>query len=457
MNDSEQTRRSFLNRTTAVSAGLLAAPLFVPASVLGLDGATAPSERISMGLIGCGNHGCGWNLDRMFANNDQQVIAVCDVDSKHLANGQAKVNQHYSKKLARDYRCATYSDFRDLINDRTIDAVAVVTPDHWHVIPAMMALKAGKHVICEKPLTLTIAEGRALADVAKDSNLVFQTASENRSVETYIRLVELVRAGVFGEIKKVKILLPHGNRHRRNVNGSSTPPPPELDYEMWQGQAPVMPYCVSRVHYDFRWNLAYSGGVITDWGAHMIDLAHWATGNERTGPVEAEGEGEFPSRDAVWNTAHQFHMHYRYASGLKTELFTDAPGLKFEGSDGWVLSRGWRAAPETWKTNKPELLSTVLAEEQQLRRPRTDGAGGEHMEFTDAIKEGREAYAPAEVGHRTISVAHIGNIAMQLGRKLRWDPEQEEFMDDDEANTMLSRKQREPWSIKSIDSWLNVG
>jgi predicted dehydrogenase len=262
---------------------------------------------------------------------------------------------------------------------------------------------------------------------------------------------------VFGEIKKVKILLPHGNRHRRNVNGSITPPPPELDYEMWQGQAPVMPYCVSRVHYDFRWKLAYSGGVITDWGAHMIDLAHWATGNERTGPVEAEGEGEFPSRDAVWNTAHQFHMHYRYASGLKTELFTDAPGLKFEGSDGWVLSRGWRAAPETWKTNKPELLSTVLAEEQQLRRPRTDGAGGEHMEFTDAIKEGREAYAPAEVGHRTISVAHIGNIAMQLGRKLRWDPEQEEFMDDDEANTMLSRKQREPWSIKSIDSWLNVG
>ena len=225
----------------------------------------------------------------MFANSDQQVVAVCDVDSTRVAQAEQKVNAHYGEKLGRDYRCDSYADFRDLINRKDIDAVHVATPDHWHVIPALMALKAGKHVICEKPLSLTLSEGRILADVAKQSGLVFQTASENRSIESYIRMVELVKAGVFGQIKHVKILLPPSNRMRQELDSTMGEPPAELNYEMWQGQAPLMPYCASRVHYNFRWNLAYSGGIITDWGAHMIDLAHWATGNELTGPVEIEG------------------------------------------------------------------------------------------------------------------------------------------------------------------------
>ncbi|TWT82286.1 1,5-anhydro-D-fructose reductase [Planctomycetes bacterium CA13] len=431
------------------------APLVIPASALGRDGHTAPSERIVMGQIGSGDHGSGWNMDRMFANEDQQVLAVCDVDSNHLAHAETKVNKHYSSKLGSDYRCKAYSDFRDLVNDKDIDAVHVGTPDHWHVIAALAALKAGKHVICEKPLSLTLSEGRILADVAKQSGKVFQTASENRSIESYIRMVELVKAGVFGEIKHVKILLPPSNRHRQAVDPTLGKPPSGLDYEMWQGQATEMPYCESRVHYNFRWHLAYSGGVITDWGAHMIDLAHWATGNELTGPVEIEGKGEFPPRDGIWNTATSFKVNYRYPSGLTTELFTDAPGLKFEGTNGWILSRGWRGPV---KSNRPELLETVLPEEKRLRRPRTDGQGGEHMDFSDAIKEGRQAYAPAEIGHRTISVAHLGNIAMQLGRRLRWDPDQEKFADGDAAATaMLRREQREPWTIDNVDSWINVG
>jgi predicted dehydrogenase len=454
MKAARSTRRTFLRRT-AMSAGAVAAPMIVPASALGLNGTKPPSERITMGLIGCGSHGSGWNLDRMFENEDQQVIAVCDVDATHLERAQKRVDGHYSKKFGKDYRaCATYADFRELINRKEIDAVDVVTPDHWHVIPAMMALKAGKHVICEKPLSLTVQEGRLLADLANESGRVFQTASENRSVESYIRLVERVRAGVFGKIKHVKILLPPGNRHRQKVNPKFEDPPAQLNYEMWQGQAPAMPYCASRVHYNFRWNLAYSGGVITDWGAHMVDLAHWATDNERTGPVEVEGSGDFPPRDGVWNTASTFKLRYRYASGMTTELFTDAPGLKFEGTDAWALSRGWRAAATS---NKPELLDVELPPEKRLRRPRTNGPGGEHMDFTDAIKEGRAAYAPAEIGHRTITVAHIGNIAMQLGRKLQWDPAKEQFVDDAEANKMLSRPQREPWTIVNVDSWINVG
>ena len=442
-------RRQFIKTLTVA-----AAPTIIPSSALGLDGHTAPSERITMGLIGCGGHGTGWNLDRMIANSDQQVVAVCDVDSTHIANAEQKVNVHYSAESGRDYRCDTYADFRDLINRNDIDAVHVATPDHWHVIPALMALKAGKHVICEKPLSLTLNEGRILADVAKQSELVFQTASENRSIESYIRMVELVRAGVFGQIKHVKILLPPSNRHREALDPTIGKPPGDLNYEMWQGQAPVMPYCASRVHFNFRWNLAYSGGIITDWGAHMIDLAHWATGNELTGPVEMEGQGDFPPRDGIWNTASTFKINYRYPSGLTTELFTDAPGLKFEGTEGWLLTRGWRG-PMT--SNNPELLKAELTEEQRLTRPRTDGKGGEHMDFTDAIKQGRPAYAPAEIGHRTISVAHLGNIAMQLGRKLRWNPDKERFFDDDAANSMLSRQQREPWTIANVDSWLNVG
>ncbi len=440
-------RRRFLKAMSATAAAFWV----VPASSLGLDGNVAPSERVAMGLIGCGDHGTGWNLDRMFANADQQVVAVCDVDASHLARAEEKVNSHYTEKLGRPYRCEALHDFRDLINDKRTDAVMVATPDHWHMIPSLMALKAGKHVICEKPLSLTIEEGRLLADLAEQTGLVVQVASENRSIESYIRMVELVKAGVLGEVRHVKILLPPSNRHRAELDSTVETHPPQLNYEMWQGQAPVMPYIASRVHYNFRWNLAYSGGIITDWGAHMIDLAHWATGNERTGPIEVEGEGDFPPRDAVWNTATTFKLHYRYASGLTTELFTDAPGLKFEGTEGWFLSRGWRA-PAT--SNKPELLETVLPPEQQLPRPRTDGAGGEHMDFTDAIKQGRPAYAPAEIGHRTISVAHIGNIAMQLGRKLRWDPDKERFLDDDAANAMLSREQREPWTIANVDKWI---
>ena len=443
-------RREFLK---VIAAGA-AAPVVVPTSALGRAGITAPSDRITMGLVGCGQHGMGWNLDRMFSNPDQQVVAVCDVDSRHLAEAKQKVNAYYSAKSGRDYRCGTHGDFRDLVNRKDIDAVAVATPDHWHVLVALMAIKSGKHVISEKPLTLTVREGRILADAAERSGLVFQTASENRSVETYVRMAELIQEGVFGRIRHMKVLLPPSNRHREVLDTKIETPPTELNYEMWQGPAPRMPYCASRVHFNFRWNLAYSGGIITDWGAHMIDLAHWATGNERTGPVEVEGTGDFPPRDGVWNTAATFKLRYRYASGLTMELFTDAPGLKFEGTQGWLLTRGW-LGPLT--SSKPELLATTLPTRQRLRRPRTDGNGGEHMDFTDAIREGRPAYAPAEIGHRTITVAHIGNIAMQLGRKLRWDPSVERFVDDAEANAILSREQRAPWKLENVDGWLNVG
>ncbi|MCC7337576.1 MAG: Gfo/Idh/MocA family oxidoreductase [Pirellulaceae bacterium] len=452
-------RRDFLKGLGAT----IALPTIIRSSALGLGDTVAPSNRITMGLIGCGIHGTGWNLDRMLENPDQQVVAVCDVDAQHAAAAENKVNQYYSKLLGREYKCAVYRDFRELINRKDIDAVDVATPDHWHVIPALMAVRAGKHVICEKPLSLTIREGRMLADESKNSGLVFQTASENRSIDSYIKICELVHGGYIGELKHVKAMLPKGNEGRGNEDFTLQVPPDGLDYEMWQGQAPLAPYCPARVHNTFRWNLGYSGGRLTDWGAHLFDLVQWASGHQETGPVEVEGSGKFPPRDAIWNTAGEFELHYRYQDGLTMHAWSEGtPGIKFEGTEGWVMFRGWRA-PLT--ASNPKILNVEIPKTKQLHHPKTIcqreisnlRAGGEHLDFTDCIENGGPTYAPAEIGHRTISISHIGNISMQLGRKLQWDPVKEEFVNDAEANAFLGREQREPWSIQNIDSWLNVG
>lgn len=452
------TKSKFPSRRQLLKGiGALAIPAFVRPSALGLAGTLAPSERIQMGLIGCGIHGAGWNLDQMFANPRQQVVAVCDVARKHAKSAHQRVEEHYSHSPTGNVSCQVYRDFRELINKADVDAVCIATPDHWHVIPALMALRAGKHVICEKPLSLTVSEGRILADEAARSDLVFQTALESRSIDSHIRLCELVRGGYIGELRHIKVLLEKGNAARGNEDFTISDPPPHLDYEMWQGQAPLAPYCPARVHNTFRWNLKYSGGRITDWGAHLIDLAQWASGHQLTGPVEVEGTGKFPPRDAVWNTAEEFDLHYRYADGLSMHVWSEVPGIKFEGTDGWVMFRGWR---RPLRASDPKILEVEIPEEQQVHRSRTiiprkaETVGGEHLDFTDAIVHGGRTYCPAEIGHRTITISHIGNISMLLERRLEWDPESETFRNDREANAMLSRPQREPWTIANINRWL---
>jgi predicted dehydrogenase len=479
------SRRAFLKIATATAAGAAAAPHIVPSSALGLDDTVAPSNRVIYGYVGCGNHGAGWNFDQVFRCADAQIIAVCDVDESHLSAAKAKVDEHYGRQLGKDYKgCATHGDFRELVNRKDIDVVGVATPDHWHVIPAMMAAKAGKDVICEKPLTLTVAEGRLLCDAVKQAGRIFQTASENRSIDAYIRLIELVRGGVVGNIKHIEVRLPVGNTNMR-VGGEGRDlfdareveePPKSLNYEMWLGQAAKMPYIPARCHGNFRWNLAFSGGVLTDWGAHIVDLAQWGHDTERTGPVSVEGKGDFPPRDAVHNAAATFDLHYVYADGVTMSVSagqgdldpkvrhtgpvvgrTPNPGIRFEGSDGWIESHGWRGS---LKASQRKMLDVVIDPASvKLYRPseivaRTNDIGGEHRNFVDCVKSRKPCYAPAETGHRTISIPHIGNIAMLLGRKLRWNPDAERFVDDAEADAMLSRKQREPWTIANIDGWI---
>ena len=466
-------------------AGAWAAPCVISSTVLGAAEIAPPSERIRLGLVGCGNHGVGWNLRQIFRWPDAQVIAVCDVDSRHLQDGQQAVDRNYAKLFGKDYGpCATYADFRELIRRKDIDAVANCTPDHWHVLPALMAAKCGKDIICEKPLTLFIREGRVLADAVKQHQRVFQTASENRSIDVYFRLIELVRGGVVGKLKHIEVRLPMGNNSMR-VGAESKDafqqrqpqdPPQELNYDMWLGQAPRMPYIPARLHGNFRWNLAFSGGVITDWGAHMIDLAQWGHDSEASGPVEVEGKGDFPPRDAVHNTAATFEVHYRYADGSTLTVSagqgdvdakqsyegpmvgrTPQPGIRFEGNDGWIECHNWRG---TLKASRREMLDmNIDPDKVKLHRPheivpRAGGNGGEYREFFDAVKSRGPTYAPAETGHRTVTIAHIGNIAMLLGRKLRWNPVEEKFADDAEANAMLTRQQREPWTLANVDKWI---
>ncbi len=462
-NTASSSRRRFLRQFAVTSGSSLAAPFLVRSSALGLAGNVAPSERVTYGLIGCGDHGSGWNLDQIFREEDAQVLALCDVDRGHLTNARAKVVSHYQKRYGDSYRaCDTYTDFRELLARPDLDAVAVCTPDHWHILPAITAIKSGKDVICEKPLSLFVTEGRALCDAVAATDRVFQTASENRSIDSYIRLCELVRNGRIGELKHIEVRLPGGNDPRGDnyEDRQVQPVPPELDYDMWQGQASVQPYIPARVHGSFRWCSRYSGGRITDWGAHLIDLAQWANGTDRSGPTEVEGKGEFPPPDHIFDTAFAFEVHYRYPSGVTMTVNSKGPGITFTGSEGTIGFNGWRAP---LIASNPKVLDAVIGpDEVHLHRPRVvikreaGGMGGEHRDFIDCVKSRARTYAPAEVGHRTITVAHIGNIAMKLGRTLQWNPDSEQFAGDDEANALLSRHQREPWSLAHVDSWIKA-
>ena len=460
-------REVFRQGGRMVAATAFAFPSVISASALGRGRVPPPSERIRLGLIGCGNHGVYWNLPQIFRCPEVDVVAVCDVDKNHLADGKNAVDAHVRQQKGKDApECAAYSDFRDLVLRKDIDVVDNCTPDHWHVIPAIMAVRTGKDVICEKPLTLTVAEGQALCRAVAEHQRIFQTASENRSIDTYIRLIELVRAGAIGKLRHIEVGIPEGNTDLRLGPQSKETytlqrpqdPPPELDYDMWLGQAPQMPYIPARTHGAFRWNLAFSGGVLTDWGAHMIDLAQWGHDTERTGPIEVTGKGDFPPGDAVFNTAPTCALTYKYADGVTMNVATVGPLIRFEGTEGWVESRGWRAP---LVASDPEILKrSVDPESVRVYRPKqvvlsTDGSvGGEHRNFYDCVKSRKPTYAPAETGHRSITIAHIGNIAMRLGRALRWDPEKEDFVGDSQANALLSRPQRDPWSIARIDSWL---
>jgi len=435
------TRRQFLGAAAAVVSG----PYIVPASALGKDGRPAPSERITMGVIGVGGQG-DRDMRALMARHDVQMVAICDVDAGSTSyergwyRGRSAaveaVNTYYAARTAAGTfkGCGDYVDFRELLARPDIDAVGIATPDHWHGIIVVEAAKAGKDIYCQKPLSLNIRQGRAMADAVQRYGRVFQCGSQRRSSDKCRFSCELVRNGRIGKLHTIKVGLPAGQTLALPDN-PITAPPPNLDYDRWLGPAPWAPYTLRRCHFTFRWNLDYSGGQITDWGAHMIDMAHWGMGTEYTGPVEVEGTGVFPN-DWLNNTAVEFEFRCTYAEGYTMFVSSKLPlGVQFEGSDGFVVLEGG--------TNPASLRKETIGPNEIHLYKSSD----HYANFVECIKSRRTTAAPVEVAHRSISVAHLGNIAIRVGRRLRWDPKNERFLDDTRADGILTRAMRSPWRI----------
>lgn len=431
------SRRGFLRRTSMAAAAGIGFPYIIPASALGADGNTAPSNRIVLGCIGTGGQGTG-NLSNLLGFKEIQVVAVCDVDRAHRENAKRLVDERYGNT-----DCAGYNDFRELLARDDLTAVSLACPDHWHAIPAIQAARRGFDIFAEKPLSLTIAEGCAMVEAVQRYGVVWQTGSWQRSVSHFRQGCELVRNGRIGRVHKVEVGLPTGSAIGPQP---AMPPPDGFDYDFWLGPAPEAPYTEQRCHWNFRWILDYSGGQLTDWAAHHCDIANWGMGTEYTGPVLVEGRGEYP-RDGLWNAAVNYKFRAEYAKGASpvapdgfTMWVSNAfpMGAKFYGEDGWVyVDRGG------WETEPASLKESVIGpNELHLYNSRNHFGN-----FVECVQTRARTITPIEVAHRAISIAHLGNAAMQLERAVRWDPVAEQFVNDPEATRKRARSMRAPWHL----------
>lgn len=436
-------RRGFLKRAGVAVAGAAAFPTIIPSSALGADGAVAPSNRIVMGCIGTGSQGTS-NMKGFLRFPELQIVAVCDVDRARREEAKKIVDAENGNT-----DCAEYNDFREVLARTDLDAVSLALPDHWHAIPAIAAAKAGLDIYAEKPLALTIGEGRAMVDAVHRYGTVWQTGSWQRSQSHFRRACELVRSGKIGEVHTVHVGLPTGS----SIDVQPVMPIPDgFDYDFWLGPAPYEPYTKERCHWNFRWILDYSGGQLTDWAAHHCDIANWGMGTEYTGPAEIEGRGNYP-RDGLWNAATTYKFEARYPAGASpvapngfTMVVANASeesgfqmGAKFFGSEGTIyVSRG-----NTFETDPPSLKDAELGP-NDVHLYESDNHA---RNFIECVYERKQTITPIDVAYNAINIAHLGNIAMQLERKVTWDPVNERFLDDPIADRMRSRAMRAPWHL----------
>ena len=443
-------RRDFV-KNAVLASGIIAIPTVIRASALGKNGSVAPSDRIVMGGIGLGSMGSG-DMKNFLRNPEVQYVAVCDVDAKHRARAIDTIGKTYDSKDARGY-----NDFREFLDKEKFDAIHIAVPDHWHALPAIAAANKGLDIYGQKPLARSVKESRAIVNAAEKNNIVWQTGSQQRSGAQFHRACELVRNGVLGEIEHVEVGLPDGG-HKAG-NPPVQPVPEGLDWDFWLGPAPKVPYR-GIVHWDWRWQMAYSGGQLTDWAGHHIDIAQWGLGMERSGPVTVEGEGEIREND-MYDVPIQYDIHYKYANGIKLRVANSRKyfNRKGKGWDGrkkdnkfgmgavWYGENGWI------QVNR----SGLYASDPQLLEPKFDDndirlyrSRNHHQNFIDCIKSRKETVAPAEIGHRSISVALIGEIAMLTHKDLKWDPKAERFTNSESANELLIRDYRSPWKQPKV-------
>lgn len=432
-----KNRRKFIKKAAGSALGILAAPMIIPGTALGKNGSVAPSNRIVIGGIGLGAMGSG-NTRNFLNKNEVQYVAICDVDSERRDKAASLVNGNY-----KNNDCRSYADYREFLEKEKLDAVTIALPDHWHALVSVAAANKGLDIYGEKPLARSIKEARAIANAVEKNKVIWQTGSWQRSVENFHRGAELVINGRVGNVTHVEVGLPDG---RQPIG---TPPamevPNELDWNMWLGPAPLVPYRgVS--HWDWRWILDYSGGQLTDWAGHHIDIAHWGLGYDRTGPISVQGEGVYP-REGIFDVPVEYDFTCEYQSGVTMRVanrsrLTHGMGTVWYGDKGWIhVNRG-----DVIKASDPKILEENIGPEETRLYKSTD----HHQNFLDCIKTREETITPAEVALRSISVGLIGEIAMLTGQKLAWDPDKEEFTNSAHANRMLIRPYHSPWKWEML-------
>jgi len=434
-------RRQFLKKSASTTAAAMAFPYIIPSSALGKAGSVSASNRIVIGFIGAGRIASKRLIPGMLNEPGTQVVAVCDVEKLKVKAEQEAINSHYAGKTANSsYKgCDGYTDFRQLLARDDIDAVVIATPDHWHAVMVDKAAKAGKDIYCEKPLSLTIAEGRAMVNAVRRYGRVFQTGSMQRSDSRFRHACELVRNGYIGEVKKVEV----------SIGGLGTgfffaaadcdlpaePVPGHLDWDMWLGPAPYRPYNHILAHVtgtpgwgNWRSYYDYSGGQITDWGAHHLDIAQWGLGMDHSGPVEIiPPDSENPNR-----------ITYLYENGIPVTFDDGKRQVLFVGTKGTV------SVGRSHIRTTPESLAHHPIGPNEIRLYKSDNHYGNWL---DSIRRRTKPICDVEIGARSVTVCHLGNIATRLGRALKWNPQKEQFVNDVQADRFLDRAKRSPWNL----------
>ncbi len=416
------TRREALKGAAQIGAAAAFPGLISARALGGQEAKAAASERITLGFIGVGGQG-NYLLGEFLKKKDVEVLAVADV---------LEHNRNATKKRIGD-ACATYSDYRSLLDRKDIDAVVIATPDHWHTLTSIHAAEAGKDIYCEKPLTLTIGEGRPLVNAARRYGRVFQVGSQQRSDANFRFACEIVRNQKIGKLLRVETGLPPG---KPGGDPTVTTPPPGLDWNQYLGPAPLVPFQKDRYGFTFRWFYDYSGGMMTDWGAHHNDIAQWGMGMDNSGPVKIEGSATFPTQ-GLFETAITYSVVYTYANGVTIHCKSEGRGVKFICENGWIhVDRGFLEA------SSPDILTIRLTPNDVRLYESAD----HRQNFLDCIRSRKKPICDVEIGVRSATVCHLGNLAIRTGRTLTWNAKTETFGEKD-MNRWLTRPYRSPWVL----------
>ena len=434
----KSSRRDFVKRSASVVLGAVVLPQIIPSTAMGMGGKLPPSDRIVMGAIGVGSQGTS-NLRNFIKLKGQvQYVAICDVDTGHLAQAKGIVDEANNNN-----DCRTYGDFREFLEKEKIDAVQICLPDHWDAIIHISSVNKKLDVYGEKPICRAIKEGQALVSAVKKNNVIWQTGQQQRSTANFHHAAELVINGRIGKIKSIVINLLDG------AKGIGTPPimevPKELNWDMWLGPALKVPYR-GICHYEWRRILDYSGGRVTDWAGHHIDMANWGAGLDNTGPIEISGKGVYP-REGIYDVPIEFDILCKYANGIEMRIANQSRLIHELSATTWYGEKGWINVDRGSTTaSDPKILEEVIGDDE-IRLYKSDN---HHQNFIDCVRSRKETIAPIGVAFRAISVALLGEIATTTGQTIKWDPDKEEIIGNPMASRLLSRPYREPWVLPTV-------